>query len=193
MTDTLLIGLVGKAGAGKDTAAFHLYYEHDFHREAWAGPVYAMVDALLMQAGVTPRWEDREWKEACNDDLQGFSPRRLLQSVGTEWGREHAPGLWHRIMETKWNNIDGRLPGFVISDTRFADEADWILERGGHLVEILRPSAAPVAAHASEQTEWTVLGYRSHRNWHTLHNMTSVRALFDQVDALVGRLRRPHG
>lgn len=39
---------------------------------------------------------------------------------------------------------------FVISDVRFANEADWVRQRGGVIWRINRPQAAPVRAHVSE-------------------------------------------
>ncbi|HHK4489846.1 TPA: deoxynucleotide monophosphate kinase, partial [Pseudomonas aeruginosa] len=40
--------------------------------------------------------------------------------------------------------------GFVISDVRFDNEADWIRAKGGVVVHLRRQGAADVAAHSSE-------------------------------------------
>lgn len=149
---SILIGLIGKAGVGKDTAARHLYREHGLYHYAFAAPLRGMVAGLLGEA----HWSDREWKERPVDWI-GKSPRELLQTLGTEWGRNLVhPHLWVLKAEQVWNRIDRtskHYNGMVISDVRFPNEADWIHSQGGVLIEILRPDAAPVAAHASEQQD----------------------------------------
>ncbi|HHK4489771.1 TPA: deoxynucleotide monophosphate kinase, partial [Pseudomonas aeruginosa] len=40
--------------------------------------------------------------------------------------------------------------GFVISDVRFDNEADWIRAKGGVVVHLHRQDTAEVAAHSSE-------------------------------------------
>ena len=40
---------------------------------------------------------------------------------------------------------------FCISDVRFANEAQWVKDRGGVVWRIDRPSTVPVRAHRSEQ------------------------------------------
>lgn len=39
---------------------------------------------------------------------------------------------------------------FVVSDVRFANEAQWVRERGGVIWRVERSAAVPVRAHASE-------------------------------------------
>jgi hypothetical protein len=57
-----LIGLAGKAGTGKDTAADHLEEHHAFARYAFAAPIRAMLAAGL---DIDDEYfRDRELKEA---------------------------------------------------------------------------------------------------------------------------------
>ena len=72
----LLIGLSGKAGSGKDTAAEYLMAMHGFRQVAFADPLRAVVSAVF---GVPPAdFRDREAKEARLADL----PAVGLAAVG---------------------------------------------------------------------------------------------------------------
>ena len=87
-----LIGLTGPAGCGKDTIANFLMETHGFVQIALADP---LRDGLKAMLGVTDeQLHRRDLKEAPIDWI-GRSPRELLQTLGTEWGREHvAADLW---------------------------------------------------------------------------------------------------
>ncbi|KII34883.1 hypothetical protein NL64_06385 [Pseudomonas fluorescens] len=143
-----LIGLIGKARVGKDTAAEHLHMWHMFNRYAFAAPLKDMLSAAF---GHDIGEADGAAKEQVIDWL-GKSPRQLTQLLGTEWGRNCVhPQLWTLLAEQQWIHCQrGLSHGLVISDVRFDNEAEWILQQGGTLIEITRGTAAPVNAHASE-------------------------------------------
>ena len=83
-----LIGLTGRAGCGKDTIASFLCEAHGFVQIALADP---LRDGLKAMLGVTDeQLHRRDLKEAPIDWI-GRSPRELLQTLGTEWGRALAP------------------------------------------------------------------------------------------------------
>ena len=147
---TLLIGLTGAARWGKTTAAAELAAHHGFIHYAFAQPLKAMLaEGLNLSAAQL----DGAEKEAPLPWL-GKSPRELLQTLGSEWGRElvHRE-LWLRVARQNLDNLAECFPqaqGIVISDVRYEEEAAFVRERGGVLVHILRPDAPPVRAHASE-------------------------------------------
>ena len=151
-----LIGLTGYAGSGKDTVRAVLA-AHGYMGMAFADPIRQMLRALFDQAGVCHRFMDgRDLKESTIPQL-GVSYRHLAQTLGTEWGRAVAPDLWLRIASGYINdaNSAGELwsdgvPLFAISDVRFANEAQWVRDRGGVVWRINRPQAAAVRAHSSE-------------------------------------------
>lgn len=80
-----VIGLTGAAGSGKDTAADILCKTHRFIKLSFADPLYDMVSIATR----TPvdLLHERECKEATIKSI-GASSRKLLQTLGTEWGRE---------------------------------------------------------------------------------------------------------
>lgn len=181
----LLIGLIGNAGAGKDTVAAFLEDEHAFERIGFADPMLDMVLALFNAAGVDGAWAiERSLKELATPVL-GVSYRRLAQTLGTQWGRETITAdLWLRIAGHALHQCRLQQHSVVVSDVRFANEAAWIKAQGGVLVRVQRHGLQPVAPHVSE-TELAGIAHDHH-----LDNNGSLAALFDQVDELIDHLRR---
>jgi hypothetical protein len=141
----ILIGLTGKAGSGKDTVADALVEHHGFVKMSFAEPIKDAVAALL---NVSPRkWEDRKWKETPVASL-GLSPRRLAQTLGTEWGREvNGTDFWVLLLEARLKDAGDRV---VISDVRFDNEARWVNDKGGYLLQIERNAVQAIESHSSE-------------------------------------------
>lgn len=148
-----LIGLTGPAGSGKDTVARLLCEQHGFVQIAFADPLRAMLKAGL---GLTDEhFTHRDLKEAPLEWL-GKSPRQLLQTLGTEWGRHQVhSNLWQILAARRIAQIKTRPPclhiaGIVASDVRFDNEADFIRDQGGQVWHLYR-EVSPVAEHASER------------------------------------------
>lgn len=143
-----LIGITGKARAGKDTAGMHLA-TLGYHRASFAAPLKRMIEVGF---NLTPTvWEDTERKEAPLD-LIGKSPRQLAQTLGTEWGRQLVhPQLWVLLAAREWQICQKSHTPMVVTDCRFDNEAEWIRSEGGIVVEIIRRNGETTqSAHASE-------------------------------------------
>ncbi len=144
----MIIGICGAAGAGKDTVAARLEAAHGFWSLAFADPIYQMVSAMTgLPVGAL---RDRTAKEALLPI--GKSPRELLQSLGTEWGRNMvSEDIWIRIALERASR---RLRA-VISDVRFDNEAEAILAAGGSVWRVVRPGVGclvgQTASHSSER------------------------------------------
>lgn len=81
------------------------------------------------------------------------SPRTVLQSLGTDWGREQHDEIWlyailREIAKEKHTKV-------VISDVRFANEVKFIQEHGGKVLKIYRPDTDEKAA---------VIGIEGHKS-----------------------------
>lgn len=146
----LLIGLAGPARSGKSTAADHLVRNHLLEHYAFADPLRS---GLMEIFNLDPDDFEGERKEQPLDWL-GRSPRELMQSMGTEWARQLVhPDVWVKIAEQNLNYLQNSLSsvvGFVVSDVRFENEAEFIRQRGGTILHISRPDAPAVNPHASE-------------------------------------------
>jgi hypothetical protein len=142
-----LIGIAGRARSGKSTAAeLLLRMGAGKYLYSFADPLRAMLKAGLGIDLDNPYWQMR--KEDPMPEFGGHSPRALLQSLGTEWGRELVdPNLWLTLASRA---LQQRGPGMVIADVRFANEAAWVRGMGGVILHIERGNAPPVRPHASE-------------------------------------------
>lgn len=162
-----IIGLAGKAGCGKDTVAKYLEDTRGYEHLSFAYPIKAALSAML---NINFVYMDRETKEKPIQEL-GVTPRRLMQTLGTEWGRDLIhPDIWIKALEM---NIKGDT---VISDVRFPNEAKWIKRHGGMLIYIRRPHTDPVEQHSSET------GLSSDHADVSIINNGSISDLYDKVD-----------
>ena len=115
------IGLTGLPQAGKDSIAATLVRTRGFARMSFAGP---LKDALIVMLGLNRGdLEDPAVKEQTVAWI-GKSPRQLMQTLGTEWGRELVhPDIWIRRAERLLANYRRISASVVITDVRFPNEA----------------------------------------------------------------------
>ena len=177
----MIIGLCGAAGSGKDTAASRLVLFHGFLRFAFADPIYDAVSAIT---GLEiHELKDRSRKENCLGWIS-YSPRRLLQSLGTEWGRDMIhPEIW---VMSLMQRVEG-VRDAVITDVRFNNEAEAILARGGEVWRVVGREAiigAEASSHASE------CGVADKYISATITNGGSIDDLWAAVDGAYERLLR---
>ncbi len=139
-----VIGIAGKARTGKDTTAKFIQAHNGGYIYSFADPIREM----LIPFGIDmrdPFWQDH--KETVIPVLNA-SPRRLMQTLGTEWGRELInPNIWTLMAHQKLLH-DGY--GMIIPDVRFDNEAKFIRKINGVVIHLHRPDAVTVEAHASE-------------------------------------------
>lgn len=117
-----VIGLTGPAGCGKDTAALYLRsLNPDYAIQSFAAPLKQM---LAVGLGLTNAQLSGSQKEVI-DLRYGCTPRHMMQTLGTEWGRDRVHSrVWLRAMSERLG------PLTIIPDVRFEDEAEFVRERG---------------------------------------------------------------
>lgn len=132
-----LVGLVGPAGAGKDSLAGLLVANHGFAQLAFAEKLRAFV------RNIDPAWAIAEkclgGYEPAKRNVPGF--RERLIEIGDS-AREHiSPEIWIDAIDEDVERLRTGGQPVVISDVRRTNEAEAIWDWGGSLVSISRNGA----------------------------------------------------
>jgi hypothetical protein len=126
-------------------------------------------------------------------EKKSMSVRQFLQELGTDACRNGLhPNVWVNALmadytptQVQWSDgpvggyEDGPMPNWVITDTRFPNEAKAIKDAGGMVVRVERSGVKATNAHPSET---------SLDNWefdYVIHNNKSVNDLSKEVKALL--------
>lgn len=153
-----LIGLTGKARAGKDSLAAALVARHGFVRVAFADPLRAAALALdplvgrpAIPGNLRPTHDLRlsEVVEALGWEgakVQCPEVRRVLQHFGTGI-RALDRGFWVRQAMKAVDEAGGPV---VVTDVRFPNEVATVLAHGGLMVRVIRPGMVSTDTHESE-------------------------------------------
>lgn len=180
-----LIGLIGKAGAGKDTVA-EMLEPYGFVRVAFADALKqaAYHSDPLIDVG----YGDAAVRLSAIVDAHGWDAakrvypdvRRYLQRYGVAM-RDALPGCWVNIaMQYACELLDdGRH--VVVTDVRFPDEADAIRAERGTVARIIRPAVADLGANAADVSETTLDGHPAD---YQLNNDRGLPDLVDKVRRL---------
>ncbi|TYP74177.1 MULTISPECIES: deoxynucleotide monophosphate kinase family protein [Nitrosomonas] len=147
MVDIKLIGLSRAIGAGKSTVAQHLCSSYGFTELTFKNSMVHCLAHIFEVDGQI--FHDRELKEKPDAALFGRSPREVMQSFGTDWGRKLIhPDIWVHRVENKIVHFNRCL----LSDVRFGNEALMIKRRGGVIWHIERKNN-PFAVNTGYESE----------------------------------------
>lgn len=143
----MIIGLAGKARSGKDTTGLHLHDVYGATLLSFAQPIKDMLEAM----GIEAHYIYGDGKDQTHPEY-GITPRRMMQTLGTEWGRALDPMLWINVLLSRYQHIKTQSldPLVVVTDVRFTDEVDAIRAAGGVVINIDRPGLNSDDDHASE-------------------------------------------
>jgi hypothetical protein len=161
MTDGLpqLIGFCGWATAGKDTAADTLVEWNDYKKTYMSKNLeqaLLKLDPIVSVSSVDSTFvRYAEYHAAIGYDATKDNPevRRLLQTLGTEVGREmFGENVW---IDMTMDEIASWLmagDSVAVTGIRFRNELDCIRAAGGTLVWVDRPGVEPVNTHVSDNS-----------------------------------------
>lgn len=169
----IVIGVIGVAGSGKTVVAKHLIERYGFSRKRFAEPLKRM---LKLGLGLTDEEIDGAGKQKALEQFGGCTPRHIMQTLGTDWGRRmiHSD-IWVNVWKRDAYATGGLV---VVDDVRFPNEAAAVRELGGTLWRVYRPGLVTMD-HASERSQ------KSIQEDHLLNNATSIPDLIKSIDLLM--------
>ena len=144
----VIIGVCGFQGSGKDTIGNYLVSKYNFTRLSFASSVKdvasslfgwdrTMLEGLTEEARAQRDMVDEWWADAFG--IKGFTPRFVMQKIGTEIFRENLhPDIWLKIVEKKIIDMSKNQsnPNIVITDCRFPNEFAMIKKHGGIIINV---------------------------------------------------------
>ena len=147
MSDKTIIALTGAKGVGKTSIAKEIANRDSESRciLSFADPLRRMMSQLIPMDAMT----DPKRKEEPVKWLGGKSPRQLLQSLGTDWGRD-------MVSATIWIDAMRKLIAeqpfgtIIIDDCRFENEAQMAQDMGGVVILLHREGVNYTHEHVSE-------------------------------------------
>lgn len=164
----MIIGINGYAGVGKDTVGKiikELQPSKNWEIKKFAGKLKEVASILT---GIPEKmFEDQKFKKTNLGKEWSYhglplSVRNFLQRLGTDALREGLhPNTWVNALMTQYkqteyigSNSEGAdiygYPEWIITDTRFPNEAKAIKNAGGIVIRIDRPGISAVNTHLSE-------------------------------------------
>ena len=145
----ILIGIAGPAQSGKSTLSGEFRRLVEFRGKKYAEKPFAgPLKRMLASIGVDVSDLSKNLPVAFLDGR--ITPRIMMQTLGTEWGRSLLPDLWLRVWQHELNDAAHAV---VVPDIRFDNEAELIRSLGGIIIHIVRKPTADmlaVPAHVSE-------------------------------------------
>lgn len=158
----MIIGIAGKARAGKDTLGRYIIEEFkEKYNRTFEHTAFAHVLKLMCQEhfgldheqlwGSKKEWMTQYWKPGKGPHSSNpgdyWSPREIMQELGGFY-RTIDYDFWVKRLYKEMQNVKD----FIITDVRHVNEADSVVERNGALIKIDRPSLEEIhnMGHESE-------------------------------------------
>lgn len=180
-----IISITGKIGSGKDTAAEiikELAPEYVWEIKKFAGKLKTIA-SILTNIPIE-KFEDQEFKKTLlpkewsywtpEEEVKDMSVRELLQLLGTEAMRNSLhPNAWVNALWSDYTDTSN----WIITDTRFFNELNSIIDRKGVAIRINHDSGNTVGIHHTSET--ALDGY--HGFHHEVDNNGTLEDLREQL------------
>jgi hypothetical protein len=214
MPNTVIIGIVGLIGSGKDTVADHFVSQGGV-KESFARSLKDAASVIFgwpreLLEGDTIR--SREFRETPDMywtrklGIDNFTPRLGLQLLGTDVLRNHFhKDIWIHSLENRIMRLQSKPNYIVVSDARFKNELDLIKSMGGKIIWVQREETpdwfrTAVEANAGNvisrkimttryasvhASEWDWAGYPVD---HVIQNTGTLSELYAKIDVYIAQL-----
>ena len=150
----------------------------------WAGKLKTM--ASLFTGIPVEKFEDQDFKKTMLGSEWNMSVRDFLQKLGTDAIRNGLhTNAWVNALMADYKKIDynddeqPEFPNWIITDTRFPNEAQAIKDAGGLVIRVDRPGVKPINNHPSE------IGLDDWKFDYKIANVSDLKALTGTVETIL--------
>lgn len=187
----MLIAFTGYKGSGKDTSAKILIDKYNFTKYAFADPLKECCKNLFR---LNEEQLNGSLKETI-DERWGISPRKIFQILGTNMIRDTLTDYFPEIkqfLEKKyciWSYLfklwyeENKHKNVVITDVRFPDEYDTIINNGGIVIKINK-----VGANSSNDCHISETNIDNMKSHYTIDNDGTIEELHQKIILLTSSL-----
>lgn len=180
------IGLVGKAGSGKDTVGQMIIdaipaYERVAFADIMKESIAALFGITVDKVNKLKNGNGRIWLYDGDRLITSLTMRSFLQRYGTEAHRDTiGENFWiDRLAEKIGNPFN-----YVFTDVRLQNEIDYVRMHDGHIIHVVRPGQDVGDKHSTENTVVSGKKYTIVNNT-TLKNLRLiVRDILRDMDVL---------
>ena len=184
----LVIGMIGRAGSGKDTIADYLCEKYEFKRMALADPLKESVKAMFMLNDT--QVYNRVKREEPLPEFPDWSVRKLLQFIGTELMRKQFDdAVWAKLIRERIKNEEEHSR-IVVTDVRFPNEMEHL-----SMLNIWNQYDISFIKTVREGCVGHNIGLGNHESEqydlpadHTIDNNDSIEKLYDKVDDVLMKI-----
>jgi len=180
-----IVGFSGLKGSGKSFLAEHLVKKYGYERYSYADPIKKAVAAIL---NVSYDWVHHNKENYIYFGDDEISVRRIIQTLGTEWGRDTiSTNIWVFSLLSSIKASGNFNKFVVIDDVRFDNEAKAIKEKGGVIINI-DSHIESGDSHASEQIT-KISDFKIYNDF-TENTLKELDKIIKKVDARYKRMER---
>lgn len=129
----MLIGLAGKRGVGKSTAARILVKEFGFIEAAFAEPFKEGL-AHIFGWSIGSMYAPEEKEEMT---VYGFSRREAMQFIGQSFRERFGNDIWIKVFEEQRKAELNADYNIVLCDIRHENEAEFVRKKDGVIIHIM--------------------------------------------------------
>lgn len=180
-----LIALTGKRQCGKSVVGCHLKQAYGFQPFAFA----SILKKMLTTMGVPEPYVYGDKKEHIIPHL-GVTGRKLMQTLGTEWGRKLIDNdIWSKALIGSPQFQSALLLGMpiVVDDLRFLNESKYLKELDFIIIRVRRPDSKVSNDGHQSEVELDLI-----KEDYLLYNNSTIRDLKDKTDELMRRIALCH-
>lgn len=194
-----LIGFAGKAGSGKNTGAnfAKIWYQKN-HVMYYPLPNKGIKELAFADAlkDFIHKWFDIPWGDLYHNknkitqwkhEGKYLTVRELLQYWGTDVFRAFHPDIHALKLKRRIKDLQFTYSLVLVTDIRFLNEANTVLDLGGHVIKLMRNSTSQ-DTHQSE-TEVDKITSNIHQNVIEVDNSSNNLIEFQQqIDTIMSTI-----